>query len=440
MLSPDEQFYLYVIGALVVLIPVLNWRKKDPVHFWSPLTMVSIVFFYYAVIGPYFAIVNDNTYYRLIDHRSFFLIGWQSSLLAFMCIVLGFQLVKTPKTGHIKPSISLPIPYHKIGAVLAGITVVGIVGLVGTGGLAAQFDVMNPSSGSNSLLGGGGAFRNYLMHSINLLIGASCFYLLAFYRSKTWLPWLLFIIVFALAVFTRQGFRWRHVTLGMSLLVVFYMLRDKKINPAIFIGLGIVGIMIMGFIQSTRTYGRGLQYDESQQFTNEELIQTGFGESAVFMATGLLVAQTTLSDEFIGFDPVVQSVVMPIPRVLWPEKPSGEYLERIEALYSYEYERAGEGVAVLNFGEYYLMFGFAGLVIGCVLLGLLLKLVWRWFLRHRENPLAVVVYAVFFSYIYVIISRGYLPQVVMLFMFTVFPLYYIFRRHYSKLQISSLKK
>jgi hypothetical protein len=45
MLSPDEQFYLYVIGALVVLIPVLNWRKKDPVHFWSPLTMVSIVFF-----------------------------------------------------------------------------------------------------------------------------------------------------------------------------------------------------------------------------------------------------------------------------------------------------------------------------------------------------------------------------------------------------------
>jgi hypothetical protein len=86
------------------------------------------------------------------------------------------------------------------------------------------------------------------------------------------------------------------------------------------------------------------------------------------------------------------------------------------------------------------MFGFAGLVIGCVLLGLLLKLVWRWFLRHRENPLAVVVYAVFFSYIYVIISRGYLPQVVMLFMFTVFPLYYIFRRHYSKLQISSLKK
>jgi oligosaccharide repeat unit polymerase len=265
------------------------------------------------VIGPYFAIVNDNTYYRLIDHRSFFLIGWQSSLLAFMCIVLGFQLVKTPKTGHIKPSISLPIPYHKIGAVLAGITVVGIVGLVGTGGLAAQFDVMNPSSGSNSLLGGGGAFRNYLMHSINLLIGASCFYLLAFYRSKTWLPWLLFIIVFALAVFTRQGFRWRHVTLGMSLLVVFYMLRDKKINPAIFIGLGIVGIMIMGFIQSTRTYGRGLQYDESQQFTNEELIQTGFGESAVFMATGLLVAQTTLSDEFIGFDPLCNPLSCPSP-------------------------------------------------------------------------------------------------------------------------------
>lgn len=436
MLSSDEELYLYLIGAIVLIIPVLNWLKKDATLFWSPLTMVSLVFFYYTVIGPYFAIQNDTTYYRLLEHRPFFLIGWQISLAALLCIIIGFQFIKTPQIGVNSSTHDLDVNYAKIGRTLSIITMIGIVGLVGTGGLVNQFDVLNAAPGS-SLLGGGGAFRNYLMHSINLLIGASCFYLVATMNKKSKVLWFVFIFLFAMAVFTRQGFRWRHVILGMSLLGTFYLMRGKKVNVFLFTGLAVVGIAFMGFVESTRTYGGGLRYDEGKAMSNEEYFDKGFGESAVFMTTALLVAKTTVGDEFIGFDPIIQAIVMPIPRVLWPEKPSGDYIRILVDLYSEEHALAGLGVAVLNYGEYYLMFGFMGVVIGCIVLGLLLKLVWRWFLLNRDNPLAIITYAVFFSYIYVILSRGYLPQVFYLFMFTVYPLFWIFRRQMKQLKLKA---
>lgn len=402
--------------------------------------MVSLVFLYYTVIGPYLAIKNNDTYFRLLEHRPFVLIGWESALLAFLSILIGFQLVKTPKLQALPPILELNVNYANLGRILTIITMIGIIGLVGTGGLVNQFDVIN-ASGASSLLGGGGAFRNYLMHSINLLVGASCFYLIATMKKKNQLPWLIFVFLFALAVFTRQGFRWRHVIIGMSLLAVFHLIKGKRINVVLLSALAVLGIIVMGFIESTRNYGSGLRYDTEQSLSGEDLFERGLGESSVFMTTGLLVAKTTIDNDFIGFDPVIQAIAMPVPRILWPGKPSGDYIKKIQDLYSWEHELAGIGVAVLNFGEYYLMFGFMGIVVGCLTLGLVFKVVWRWFLLNRDNPLAIVVYAVFFSYIYVIISRGYLPQVVMLFVFTVFPLYWIFRRKMKNLKrIQSVKQ
>lgn len=434
MVSSDEQMLLFAISAIIVLIPVTNWLKKDPVHFWSPLTMVSLVFFYYTVVGPYFAVINNDTYFRLLEHRPFFLIGWEISLIALISIIVGFQVITVPKYGERTTILYLPFNYARVGQILWIVTILGIIGLVGTGGLVSQLDVFNPSYGS-SLIGQGGAFRNYLMHSINLLVGAACLYLVATMNDKSKLIWFFFILLFAVAVFTRQGFRWRHIVLGMSLLAIFHLIKVKKINVIVLTVLAIVGVMAMGFIQSTRSYGRGLKVDTEQSVSGEDLLERGLGESSIFMTTSLLVAKTSLTDDYIGFDPIVQAIVMPIPRVLWPEKPSGDYLVKIRDLYSAAQDIAGAGAAILNYGEYYLMFGMPGLIIGCILLGIILKLVWRWFLLRRNNPLAIVAYAVFFSYIFVIISRGYLPQVFMLFMLTVFPLFWLFSR-----QMKLLKK
>ena len=48
------------------------------------------------------------------------------------------------------------------------------------------------------------------------------------------------------------------------------------------------------------------------------------------------------------------------------------------------------GVAYLNYGEYYLMFGWLGISTFSLLLGHLFKRLWSWINIHKEEPLALI--------------------------------------------------
>jgi hypothetical protein len=182
----------------------------------------------------------------------------------------------------------------------------------------------------------------------------------------------------------------------------------------------VVFITLMGLIGLTRNYGRGLDLFKVEEKTNYELFIQGITESITFQTTGLLMDQVPEVYDYIGIDPIWQSIVFPIPRRLWPEKPSGDYIEIINRLYLIN-NYLGIGAAVLNYGEMYLAFGWWGIIIGSLILGWIAKKLWLWYQVNRENPLAIVTLAVASSFFYVVISRGYLPQVVMNFFFTVGP-------------------
>jgi len=426
----EEQLMVLLISGICLYIIFSNYLNRDRIKFWSPLTMVSVVFIYYTIIGPLFTLSSGLTFYRLMDHRDYFMDGWKGSLISLVFILIGFNFIKRPIDKSIARIENQRLDYIRLGKQLFIIVIACIVLLVGAGGLVNQLSVVDSTSGS--LLRGQGALRGYLINSINVLIGICCLFLVVYLRKGKMLIWLIFIIIFALAVFTKQGFRWRILVLGLSLASTYFIIYKKKVPLIPAIAASIAGIMIMGFIQMTRTYGTGLKLNQQKNIDSGSLLETGFGESSVFMTTGLLLANTG-SKDFIGFDPLFQTIVFPIPRVLWPGKPSGDYISIYENLY-YLKSDLGKGVAVLNFGEYYLMFGYPGIIVFSILLGYLFKKTWIWFLSNRDNPIAVITYTIFFGYIFVILSRGYLPQVVMIFAFTVFPMYYIFKRNSRKRQ------
>lgn len=438
MVNPKETILLIVISFILIYLPLSNWRYKDKIHFWSPLTMVCLIFLYYVVIGPLITLVLGLTDYKMLNHRAYFEDGWIISLVALLAVIAGFNF-RIPKKRATSLSAmkdqllnrkGVELEYWKRFTIIASLC---IVALVGTGGLASQFEVVNSSAGS-LFAGSQGTLGGYLLNGINLLIGASGLLFVATLDKKRRSMWLLALLFFTVAVYTKQGFRWRHIALAMMLLSVYYIYSYKRVNLVLFMILSVLGIMIMGYIGKTRSYGAGLGYSEDQDFGNYELLLEGFGESAVFMTTGFLVSQVKEKDVYIGWDPVIQTLVMPVPRAIWPGKPSGDYIRVIERLYDSVFVGNGLGAAVLNFGEYYLMFGYTGVIVGYFLWGIIYRSVWQWFLKHRTNKLAIVTYAVFFSYIYMIISRGYTPQVVMLFFFTVFPLYVIFNYHYKRIK------
>ena len=82
----------------------------------------------------------------------------------------------------------------------------------------------------------------------------------------------------------------------------------------------------------------------------------------------------------------------------------------------------------MNYAEYYLIAGFPSLILISFGLGYLVRRLWNWFLVRSHEPFAQCIYLLSSTYLYVVISRGYMPQVVMLFGFTVVPLFWLYRR------------
>jgi oligosaccharide repeat unit polymerase len=174
----------------------------------------------------------------------------------------------------------------------------------------------------------------------------------------------------------------------------------------------------MGEIGATRQYGMGLDLTRRSSSLSESVLH-GFGEASIFGTSGAVLTHVPDDLGFVGFEPIVQAILMPIPAAFYPNKSSDAYLlGTLVAIYGRD---AYAGAAYMSFAEWYLAFGWPGLIGFHVLLGLLFRWLWRWYLLRQRNPLALVVYASSVSYLYVVFSRGYFPQAVTLFSFSVLP-------------------
>lgn len=431
MLSGAETLTFLLLLILVVGTLLLNYLKKDAISFWSPMTVVALVYSYYVIAGPIQAILNGETFFRFTEHREYVLQAWMLCLVSFGLILIGFNsgTSKIRRNIGFKKEVSTGVE-NVFGKRLFVLGFLFLLVIAGTGNLVRQVNFLDPGYGG--MEGYQGAFTNYFYHGVSFFIPAACFLLVGVLNKKENVIWLIIVVVLALAIYTRQGFRWRHVIIGLSLASTYYLYKETKPNPVLLGSLVIVGITVMGIIGLTRSYNRGLQLAEIEGRSQQELFWEGFGESQIFLSTGLLYERVPEVFDYIGFDPVIQSITMPIPRILWREKPSGDYIEIYNSLYGEV--NYGIGVAVLNVGEYYLAFGWVGVVIGSFLIGFFYGRFWDWFKNHRNDPIAIVFYSVGTAYLFMIISRGYLPQVVMLFFFTVGPAWYVWRVHQKRLR------
>lgn len=421
-LNASESAYFFAILILLILILLKNYLHKDPAYIWAPTTIFAIVIGYYAIAGPVVFISNDLLIFRLTDHKPFLLPAWKITLVAILSFLVGYGITKTAKSDYFtKAVLSKALALNKK---LTYVPFIALLIVAGTGGLLVQLYFLE--TGGNPNQGYGGSFKSYLLHSIDFFIPILALFLVGVLNKKQrW--WVFFILfAFAIAIFSAQGFRWRLVVLFLSLLMVFYLTRKRKVNVFLILLGSLVGISIFGLIGLTRQYGSGLNLQGTEKYEREDFFVAGFHETSTFFDTGMLIEKVPEKFENIGWDPLVQAILFPIPRVLWSNKPSGDYIRIYERLYGEG--DLGKGVAVLSYGEYYLAFGWSGVIVGYFLLGWAYKRLWNWFLLNRDNGVAVVLYSVGVCFMYVVISRGYLPQVIMLFAFTVGPAIWLYKK------------
>lgn len=434
MTDPQQLTNLEVfwLGTLVVLIvrELLQARSHArPIELFNPTIILAVVLAYYTVAGPLRAIALEDWFDRTINRRADFVYGWAGAALFYASTLVGFHLLGTPRLNRRLLVSNDPERIFRFGNSLCQL------GLVLFGVVAGfrLFAYINPFAARELLRGtGGGIFAedglaNYFLLALNFLIPGVCLQFTTWVCNRRHLPRIVAWLLVSLGIFISLGFRFRIVLLVVPMLLIWYLVRNKRPNPGA-VALIVVGlIFVAGFVGMTRGYGSGLDVSAVEGTTNEEIFAEGFGEAQVFFTTSGMIAATPAFNPYVGIQPLLSVLQFPIPRAWYPDKDTFGYLQRsIENLYNST--TLGMGAAVLCYGEWFLMAGWPSLILMSLAFGWLLRCLWNWTLIRRHEPLALAIYAVVVSYLYLVVSRGYLSQVVAGGVFTLGPLVWTYRR------------
>lgn len=426
-LSPAELVWLSLLVSQITLLFAWAFTRSTRRLFWyQPPIILCIIFTYYTVFGPLISLQNYDWIDRGLNFRHAFLPAWQGASVSFTSFLAGYALIthRCIPPQHRNPL--KPVAVWKLGQRINTIGFVFFALVTGP----SVFQMLNPFSAhsidSVSAAFNFGILKNYGSLSINLLIPGLLLMLAAYLkRPFNPLPLVLWGLV-AVGIYVTLGFRYRLALLFSSTLLLWNLVRGRLPNIWVVLPAALSLLFMVGVIGLTRTYGRGLDLSLLEGRSVYFLLIAAFKESSIFLTSGSLMSLVPEDIPHVGITPLISTLLFPIPSQLLDSKESAQYL--FDALIAtYGDETTAKGAAILNYAEYFLMAGWPAIIFGYTLLGCLYRRLWSWYLTRKDDSIAQATYACCAVYLYVIVSRGYLPQVSMLFFFTVFPLFIVSR-------------
>jgi len=393
--------------------------------------MVCATLFYYCVLGPFYSISVDETVVVYKDARPYYYLGWLATLIGILGYFCGYHF------GVYGSIFSLGRRFRgnkqtlvAIRGVFLAFGFLGLLFMVKSKGMSLGSILMPGNSparvGASVELG---SFGNYVTSMTNFIFGFVLI-LVALNRGlkmRILIPagglFLLFVLLWAAA-----GFRGNIVMaiVGLGVLVCLLKRRHPAIPTLTVISLSLV--FLSGIILYSRNYFRGLDFERLNERTAGEILEGGLNESMTFGAMSLCIEAVPERFPYHGLENLWLTITMPIPRQLWPGKPTSTYLGDIQRILGEGEARETVGQAIPNLGEYYMALGWPGVFCGMFLFGLICRKFWRWYVFNRNDVLATAAYAVFFAWIFTFMHRGFLPQTFTSFCFLVLPLLVI--RHF----------
>lgn len=429
MTSPFESLDFYALLTLLAGMALYHLSRRDPRETFAPPVVVAVVFLFYAVLAPRDAYLNGETHVFFRDALPFYPLAWRAVVLHLLGFLFGYHAL----TGL------LPRPRSEVPASAPSLADLGYkicVGAIIAYAISQGFDFLirlNPlSARSASPAGFGpllnvGLLTNYFSYAINFLLLGILFQLPAAVRWPAFRFKALAWIALTTALFINFAFRWRLIILFAALFMFWYLWRGRRPRAGLLlIPLPLVAIGAMGI---NRQYGAGLDTEAVAGLDLEGLLRPTLGEGkSVLNMTALLIEDVQQRDGYVGiFDPLLATLSTFIPRQLIPGKDIAEYLKNAFIAVFGDPIAAQSGLAVLNTGEYFLIAGWLGVILAGVLIGALCRLLWNWYRANTQDPLATCLYTLSTVFLYLLISRGFLPGSLILAGFTFLP-FLVFRR------------
>ena len=413
---------LIIISFIIVYTLVGNYFSKKYYLFWSPLTFISLIYFYYVICAPLILMsVLGDVYYVGVKLTANASVSWIAACLSLVSIQIGFRLYKGSKIRFWKLNFNYNVSL-KIGLILfmLGLFIYSIHN-------GFNFNLI--SSKNKIEFTNEGNFSMYMGQAVSLLVCASILFVPAIVQKRKYL-YLIIPIIISFLVFLSGGFRYRLVYLIIALATFYHLYTNKRVKILYWVFFSSIIYLSMGIIETTRNYGNGLDLDKVAGQTTLDIALTGLNEGKIFFYSGKVIEEVEKKDIYIYFEPFITALLMPIPRKILPSKPDGSYLVEIQNLVMRS-SRENPGAAFLHYAEAFFSFGWIGVFINGLLLGILSKFFWINYLKNPKNILTIASIALFNGFTYVMISRGYLAQQFTLYCFYIIIPLWLVKKIYS---------
>ena len=449
-LNFSEIFFLTIPFLICMWDLAKNFQDKNWINFFKPTSFFGLLIIFYCLVGPILssALDDGSIMYRGVNHREFYEIGLIASFLTYLSFQIGFNyknFFKIQKFGINKlKEYSLKTKDYlfmfKWGERIVLFTL--LLQFLTYGSLLIYRIFSTNQTAIYTRLYGGFA-SGYFSSSVNFLIVGIILLFISLLNGIKERTKFIFYFSITVGLFLNLGFRYRLLLLLLRLILIYFFYKKVKPNLSILLGLFLSTIFAFGFIQIARDYGLGISYEKFQSRVIKAQSASGsdtsvlgyvfkeaFFDTNVFHTSAGIIHKTPELYNYVGLKPLINAVTLPIPRILWAGKPSGEYMKKIYKII-YEGYQWEVGAANLGFAEYYLSGGWIALIITNFFLGLFFKKIWLEFLNNFNDPISQLKYVLFLSYLYVVFTRGYLLQFVYIY-FSIFLPFYFFSYIWNK--------
>lgn len=393
-----SSFYAYTL-FFIALITYYILKKRPLLD--EPVSFALLLYFLYFVISPIYDILTKNTTMGGVNLLSYYPKTQLISTIGIVSFLITYE--KTNITLSKRP---FHISSHKM---LINALVWEFIGLLGyfiwTRKLGVSLFVINPFKLSNAYLMLGETSKKatgYLALSILFLVPSTLMFLeLALRKVIKFTHWMVFLINFTL--FLTRGVRYI-ILIAAGSMAVYYLKRTQKhLKRSHIIILTLFSIFIFTLV----SYLRGSPSLSHLSLNTAFLLSFFTSSISLFKPTAAVVHYIPKYHPFVMGETFLYTFLMPIPRIIWPQKPYPAFLKILWKITGGRFF----GYAVPNIGEYYANFGIPGIIFFMAILGGLLKVIYNIYKKNAKNELVLMSYSIFLFFIFQIVSRGYFPQV-----------------------------
>lgn len=242
------------------------------------------------------------------------------------------------------------------------------------------------------------------------------------YENKKSVKIVSFILMFMLQV--ARGYRFFIIQIIVTFAAYFYLKNKRRpriVKMVSVLFIMTVFILVMTMFRDSIRSGAGVNFSNIDSEAVSKAFDAAFWDNLriyqnVYGMVGVIPSKYPL----VGLRQIlIGTIVMTIPRAIWPNKISSYGGESLRTLIG---GNLAAGQAYPAIGEYYYAFGVFGVIIFMAILGSWLKKL-RDKYMHSQNPLDIIYYAVMLGCCLQLIIRGYFPSNFWYLLFAILPIW-----------------